>query len=145
LILNCLKPIYSTTEWSSSSSSSGAASASSVSSGSTSLLVEKLVVLSCVVPSPSSIAGVRGGNDPKAVVAAEYSSLLSTTGLPKVITGIAIQWNASSISDTIADSVAGLLLQFFAINNLIRMNVDALLAQAIKLVGAGAGTTTANI
>jgi hypothetical protein len=132
LILNYLKPIYSTTEWSSSSSAS-------------SLSVEKLVVLSCVVPTASSFATSTGttirGNDTKSIVASEYSSLLATTGLPKVITGISIQWNASSVSDTIADSVAGLLLQFFAINNLIRMNLDTLLSQAIKLVGTGAGTT----
>ncbi len=66
----------------------------------------------------------------------------TSAGGSVALTGIAIRWNASSLADTIADSLAGLLLQYFSVNNLIRLNIDSLLNSLSDAMSASSSSST---
>jgi hypothetical protein len=74
-----------------------------------SLLVEHLVLVSCVYP-PSSFLKENP-------IFAQARSLA---------TGLEISWTASALADVVADSIAGLLLHFFSATNMIRLNLERL-------------------
>jgi hypothetical protein len=43
----------------------------------------------------------------------------------QILSGLNVCWNASPIADMVADSVAGLLMQFFSATQLVRMTINA--------------------
>jgi Cft2 family RNA processing exonuclease len=70
-----------------------------------SLLLEKLVLITCVYPPPAYLA-----ENP------HFSEVKGIT------TGVEVTWTASPLADLIADSVAGLLTNLFSATNLLRLN-----------------------
>lgn len=46
-------------------------------------------------------------------------------GESSILSGLNVSWNASPVADMVADSVAGLLMQFFSATQLVRMTINA--------------------